>query len=129
MEAAASGLIHAWKWNGGAHEHVRPRSQWTRSMPHHSSAESISVSSCLADGSGPHRTCIGLKNELQTWFSSWLVVGRTRYGDLGPVWWAGSDVIPCHTPAAAGVAPKSAAAGAARYGVYGVGPNRPLIRH
>jgi hypothetical protein len=45
----------------------------------------------------------------------------------GPVWWAGSGATPRHTPAVAGVAPKSAAAGVAGYGVVGSTPNRPSV--
>jgi hypothetical protein len=43
------------------------------------------------------------------------------------VWWAGSGATPRHTPAATGVAPKSTAAGVARWGAYGGYPNRPIV--
>jgi hypothetical protein len=91
------GWIHAWKWNGGAHEHqVRPRSQWTRSMPHHSSAESISL--CLS----PHDTrvqwCLGWwewtpqnlhwvqERELQTRFNTPLTLQLFAASIQAKIW-------------------------------------------
>lgn len=67
------------------------------------------------------------KHELTTLLAIGIadLVKRIKPRVLRPVWWAGSRATLRHTPAAAGVTSKSAAAGVARCGAVGVCPTGP----